>query len=168
MTNKHIKKSKIVEIILNILLFIVAIIMILGIYYIVQIKILKKEYANMFGYTFFEVATGSMSNTIEIGDVVIVKINDNIKENDIIVYKDRNDFITHRLIEIKQEELITKGDANNSEDRSILKNQVLGKVIYIVPKVGIWRKILLTPQILRTNNNCNFTSKHFIYVFSKK
>ena len=168
MTNKHIKKSKIVEIILNILLFIVAIIMILGIYYIVQIKILKKEYANIFGYTFFEVATGSMSNTIEIGDVVIVKINENVKENDIIVYKDRNDFITHRLIKIKQEELITKGDANNSEDRSILKNQVLGKVIYIVPKVGIWRKILLTPQILRTNNNCNFTSKHFIYVFSKK
>ena len=139
---KEHSKINILGYILNFLLFVVAIIMALGIYYIIQIKALQKSYADMFGYTFFEVATGSMSHTIEIGDVVIVKITPEVKENDIIVYKDDKSFITHRLIEINGDELTTKGDANNSEDKHITSNQVLGQVIYIIPKVGIWRKVL--------------------------
>ena len=66
--------SKIISFILNVLLTIVTIIIIIGMYYIYQLKIEKNDYANLFGYTFFEVATGSMSPTMEIGDVVIVKI----------------------------------------------------------------------------------------------
>ena len=168
MTNKHIKGSKILEIILNFLLIIVMLIIVFGIYYIVQIKILNKEYADMFGHTFFEVATGSMSDTIEIGDVIIVKFTKEVEENDIIVYQDGKDFVTHRLIKKNNDELITKGDANNSEDKSITIEQVLGQVIYIIPKVGILRKILLTPQIIRTNIISNFPFRCFVYVFSKK
>lgn len=166
MADKKQMGSKIIGTILNILIFFVMIIMMFGIYYIVQIKVQKKEYANMFGYTFFEVATGSMSPTIEVGDIVIVKFTKDVNESDIIVYKDGKDFITHRLIKIKNNELITKGDANNSEDKSITMEQVLGEVIYTVPKVGIWRKIILTPQILRLDFNCSSFIRRFIYVFS--
>ena len=102
----------------------------------------------MFGYTFFEVATGSMADTINIGDVVVVKVNDEVKENDIIVYKEENSFITHRIIKIDGQNLITRGDANNSEDKPIKSSQILGKVIYTIPKIGIWRKILASPEIL--------------------
>ncbi len=147
MANKKSNGSKILGSILNILLIIVAIILAIGIYYIVQIQVLNKEYANMFGYTFFEVATGSMSPTIEVGDVVIVTLKKEVNENDIIVYKEGNDIITHRLIKKTEDTLITKGDANNSEDKSITSNQIIGEVIHIMPKIGIWRKILLTPQI---------------------
>ena len=35
--------------ILNILLFIVSILIIIGVYYIVQIKVLKNDYSNLFG-----------------------------------------------------------------------------------------------------------------------
>ena len=63
-----------IGIILNILIVLVTIFIIIGIYYLFQIKILNKGYANLFGYTFFQVATGSMSDTIEIGDVIIVSI----------------------------------------------------------------------------------------------
>lgn len=167
MANKKQKASKIIGTILNILISIVMIIMLFGIYYIVQIKFQNKEYANMFGYTFFEVATGSMSPTIEIGDIVIVKVTKDISQNDIIVYKDGKDFITHRLINIKRNELITKGDANNSEDKSITLEQVLGQVIYTIPKVGIWRKILLTPQIIRLNINSNLPFRNYVYVYSE-
>lgn len=168
MTDKKQTGSKIIGTILNILIFFVMIIMMFGIYYIVQIKVQKKEYANMFGYTFFEVATGSMSPTIEIGDIVIVKFTKDVNESDIIVYKDGKDFITHRLIKIKNNELITKGDANNSEDKSITMEQVLGEVIFTIPKVGIWRKIILTPQILRLDFNSSFFIRCFVYVFSEK
>lgn len=101
-----------------------------------------------FGYTFFEVATGSMANTIEIGDIVFVEITKDVNENDIIVYKEKDNYITHRLIKKDGETLTTKGDANNSEDFPININQVLGKVSLTIPKVGIFRKIFLTKEVI--------------------
>ena len=140
--------TKIISCILNILLTIVTIIIIIGMYYIYQLKIEKNDYANLFGYTFFEVATGSMSPTMEIGDVVIVKITKQVEENDIIVYIDGENIITHRLIEINDNELIAKGDANNSEDKPIQQDMVLGEVIKVIPKIGIWRKIFTSSEVV--------------------
>ncbi len=141
--------NKISGIFLNILLIIVTLLIVIGIYYLVQIKVLKNSYANIFGYTFFEVATGSMADTIQIGDAVIVELTNDVKENDIIVYKEDDNFITHRLIGIDENgKILTKGDANNSEDKPIESSQILGKVIYIIPKLGTLRKAILSPQVL--------------------
>ena len=145
---KKTRKINMLGCILNILITVVVVITIIGLYYMAQVKILNKDYANIFGYTFFEVATGSMTNTINIGDIVVVKVNETFKENDIIVYKEENSFITHRVIKIDGQDLITRGDANNSEDKPIKSDQILGKVIYIIPKIGIWRKVLASPEIL--------------------
>lgn len=140
--------EKIISFILNILLIIVTVIIVIGIYYIYQIKVIKNDYANLFGYTFFEVATGSMNPTIEIGDVVIVKITKEIEQNDIIVYIDGENIITHRLIEKNADGLVAKGDANNSEDKPIQESMVLGKVIKILPEIGIWRKVFISPEVV--------------------
>lgn len=146
------KISKIFEYLLNIgIAIIVIIVAILG-YGTFQTKVLKEEYSNIFGYTMFEVATGSMSGTIEIGDYVIVKILDNIdidelETDDIIVFKQNNSIITHRLINIDEEELTTKGDANNTSDTPIKKDAVIGKVIKIVENVAIWKKVFMTPDV---------------------
>lgn len=145
---KKTRKINMIGCILNILITVVVVITIIGLYYMAQVKILNKDYANIFGYTFFEVATGSMTNTINIGDIVVVKVNETFKENDIIVYKEENSFITHRVIKIDGQDLITRGDANNSEDKPIKSDQILGKVIYIIPKIGIWRRVLASPEIL--------------------
>ena len=145
---KKTRKINMLGCILNILITVVVVITIIGLYYMAQVKILNKDYANIFGYTFFEVATGSMANTINIGDIVVVKVNEAFKENDIIVYKEENSFITHRVIKIDGQDLITRGDANNSEDKPIKSDQILGKVIYVIPKIGIWRKVLASPEIL--------------------
>ena len=140
--------NKMCGIILNILLVVVSIILIIGIYYVAQIKICNNEYANLFGYTFFEVATGSMSPTINVGDVVIVKITKEVYEDDIIVYKDGENFITHRLISKDDDKLITKGDANNTEDNPIEESDVLGKVVNTISHIGIWRKAILSPEVI--------------------
>ena len=116
--------------------------------YLIQIKIMNKQYANICGYTFFEVVTGSMANTINIGDVIIVKINSNYEENDIIVYEKEKSYITHRIIEIKEDGIVTKGDNNNTEDEIINKEQILGKVIKVIPKVGTIKRIILEPSII--------------------
>lgn len=141
-------KQKIISCVLNILLVMITIILIIGFYYIYQIKVERNDYANLFGYTFFEVATASMSPTIEIGDVVIVEITKNVNENDIIVYKDEESIITHRLIKKTENELIAKGDANNSEDKPIKEDMLLGKVVNIIPKLGTWRKVFISPEIV--------------------
>ena len=140
--------QKIISFILNILLTIVTVIIIIGFYYIYQIKIVQNDYANLFGYTFFEVATASMYPTIEIGDVVIVKITKEVEKNDIIVYIDGESIITHRLIEKDGDKLIAKGDANNSEDKPIDENMVLGKVTKIISKLGTWRKVFTSTEVV--------------------
>ena len=140
--------NKIISIIINILIVIVTVFIIIGIYYLIQVNLFNKGYANIFGYTFFEVATGSMSNTIEIGDVLIVKITKEVEENDIIVYSEDENFITHRLIKKDKDNLIAKGDANNSEDKPININQVLGKVEKIIPRIGIIRQAILSKEVL--------------------
>lgn len=142
------KLSKILGYILNILIILVTIIIILAIYYFVQIKVFNKPYANIFGYTFFEVATGSMEPIIDVGDVIIVKITNEVNENDIIVCNKDNAFITHRLIKIEEDNFITKGDANNTEDEPMQKSDLVGKVINIIPDFSLWRKIIFTPQVI--------------------
>lgn len=141
--------NKIESITLNIVVIFTFLLIIVGIYYLIQIKILHNPYPNIFGYTVFEVATGSMSGTIEIGDAVIVEITKEVKENDIIVYQEEENFITHRLIRNNEnDELIAKGDANNTEDSPIQRSQVLGKVVKILPKIGILRRMILSSKVL--------------------
>lgn len=140
--------QKLVAIILDLIIFIISVLVIIAGIYAVQTRILKKETAEIFGYTAFEVVTGSMSGTIEIGDLIIVKVTNDVKINDIIVYKDGTNFITHRVIDEKGTEIITKGDANNSQDVPINASQVFGKVELTIPKVGIWKKVLTTPSVL--------------------
>ena len=140
--------KKIINIIFNILIIIVLILIILSVYYIFQMKIQKKDNASIFGYAFFEVATGSMSGTIEIGDVVIVRNTKDVEENDIIVYKENDNYITHRLIKKQKDKYITRGDANNSEDAPIDKEQVYGIVEKVIPKVGVWKKVLFSKEVL--------------------
>ena len=43
----------------------------------------EKEYCNIFGYSIFQIETGSMSKTLEVEDIRIIKLgNDKINKND--------------------------------------------------------------------------------------
>lgn len=144
MKNIIFKIINIVKYILISLIILVAVIVFTNFF---QLKILKKDYPNFFNYSFFVVITNSMAPTIKVNDVILVKVNTDIKPGDIITYKKNNNFITHRVSEIKDNLYIAKGDANNVGDEPILKEVVVGKVIKIFQNLGIWRKVLLTPQV---------------------
>ena len=148
--NKEKKVYKLTSIVLNIFLTISTLILIVLIYNYVQTKIFKKDYCNIFGYTAFKVVSGSMADTINIGDIVIVKIeNDknNININDIIVFKQDEYVITHRVINIDGDKILTKGDANNTEDKTIERNQIIGKVTKVVTNINIWKKVFTSPTV---------------------
>ena len=142
--------KKIFSAILNILIVFVLMLLILVIYSIIQINVFNKSYVNLFGYTALQVKTGSMEDTIHVNDIVVVKILKNkneIKSNDIISYKEEDYIITHRVIEVTEDKIITKGDANNTEDNPITKDAVIGKVTKIVPNISIWIDVFKTKSV---------------------
>ena len=129
------------NIIINLIIFILGIIAILAIWTSIQLNVQNKEYVDIFGYSIFSTETASMSPTIEIGDIVFVKIGEQVQENDIITYKSGNAFITHRIIEIDGDSIIAKGDNNNTQDEAIQRNDIIGKVTYIMNNVEIWKRV---------------------------
>ena len=102
----------------------------LCLYTFVMTEILKQNYVNVFGYTYFVVATGSMSGTIEVNDIVIVKITDDYKVGQVITYIKEDSFITHRVISINDNLIVAKGDVNNVEDDPVSKDNVIGRVVF--------------------------------------
>ena len=91
------------------------------------------------------VPSGSMVPVINPGDIVLTTAvnTESIKLGDIIEYKNskENINIVHRVIEIGGDAntryFITKGDANNAPDADpVFPQAVLGKEIFIIPKVG--------------------------------
>lgn len=101
----------------------------LCIYTFVVTDIMKKDYVNVFGYTYFVVKTGSMSGTLEVDDIIIVKLCKDAKLNDIITYvNDDGEIITHRLVRKVSGKLIAQGDVNNAEDNPITNDQLIGVV----------------------------------------
>lgn len=126
----------------------IAIFILLAIYKFITIKIMKKEYSNIFGYSTFEVISGSMSPSIEKYDIILVKIGANYKINDVITFKEDNSIITHRVIDIKDDIIITKGDANNTKDLPVKKDMVIGKVVNVISRGSVWINIFKTPKVL--------------------
>lgn len=133
--------------ILNTIYVILGIIVIILIYNIIQISILNKPYMNIFGYSFFQVKTGSMSGTMEIGDIIIVKLTTDVEKGDIITYEKEQTLITHRIIQKQEDSIITKGDANNAEDEPIKTNEVVGKVVHILKNIKVWETVIKSPEV---------------------
>lgn len=140
--------KKIAKIFLNILTILIFVILIITIFIKVKGLISNDSYFGAFGYSIFEVSTGSMQPAIKENDIIIVKKTNDYEVGDVITYKKDDAYITHRLIMISNDDYYTKGDANNAEDEVIKKNTVIGEVIKIYSKLGIWQKIFTTPQII--------------------
>ena len=140
--------EKIINIVLNVLIYIFGIILLISIYNNLQVKVFGKDYSDFFGYSIFEVQTGSMKNYINPGDWIIVKSSSDIKLKDVITYKQGEDFITHRVIGVYNDTFVTKGDANNTKDDPIDKKQIVGKVVKIIPHFGILKKTIFNPAVL--------------------
>lgn len=97
---------------------------------------------NFWGYKNFIILSGSMSNTLNEGDIIFVKEKVEIKNNDIISFKEGKSVVTHRVIEILNENdqlfFRTKGDSNKTiDDRLISRNEVEGVYCFKIAKIGL-------------------------------
>ena len=94
------------------------------------------------GFRVYTVQSGSMEPNVKAGGIVVVKSVSNYSVGDVITFRvDQSSQdtppTTHRVAEVHDNELITKGDANEDSDReAILKSQVLGRAVFTLPYLG--------------------------------
>ena len=145
--------KKIFKIIIDILTLLIFLLLIIIIIAKVKMMGSNKDYPEMFGYSVFSVATGSMEPTIKQYDIILVKKQDNYYEQDIVTFPDTNAnnkevYITNRIIKKRGNTIVTKGDNNNAKDATINENIIIGKVVKVFSNGGIWQKVFTTPKIM--------------------
>lgn len=103
--------------------------------------------SGFFKYQTLVVGSDSMKTYIAKGDVVLIsKLNDEeyktLKKGDILAFNSGSKMIIHRIYKIIKRDdgkyFVTKGDNNNQPDQGVVpKNDIVGKVILRVKKVGL-------------------------------
>ena len=107
--------------------------------------IVKSPVPSFAGYSHLIVTTGSMSGTIEEGDLIIIKETNDYKGTDIVTYIREGEKIptTHRILFVYETEdgiyYETKGDANPSSDIELVhESDVCGEVVLVIENFGIF------------------------------
>lgn len=146
------KIQKIFNTISNIFFYILLILLLIYTINIVIYRVIYKDkLPRFFNYYIFNVTSGSMEKEINVGDYIIVKKTNDVKVNDIVTYQKDNYFITHRIIEINGDKVVTKGDANNINDDEISKSDIIGKYICKSKLIGFlskYRFLIIGPIFL--------------------
>lgn len=93
------------------------------------------------GFSFLMVKSESMKPEINVGDVIITgPVNGlpwtEIKPGTIITFEKDDALISHRVVSLEGDTLITKGDANKVSDSPIKMTQVKGVYLFRIPYVG--------------------------------
>ena len=132
--------KKIFRWVFDIILFVILGIALIMAYNHIQINIKGNTYTTMLGYSAFEVSTGSMSGTLEIADAILVKLidqNETVNEDEIVVYSQGTALVTHRIVEVNGNQIVTKGDANSSKDPMPVKYEnCIGIIKFHIPYLG--------------------------------
>lgn len=136
--------KRIIFIIFSIL---VTIILAYNVYNFVSINILKKNFTTVVGYGMLEVVSGSMEPTILKGDIIVIDTDvRKYKVGDIVTFYDsEGSFVTHRIISIVENQVITQGDNNNTEDDAIFMNDIVGKYKFKIRGGGVILAALKSP-----------------------
>ena len=104
------------------------------------------------GYEEMAVLTGSMEPNYPVGSLIFVKEEnpENLQVGDVITYRLSGDtVVTHRVVEINKDEqsVITKGDANESNDGSpVPYSKIVGEAKGKIPYLGYISLNIKTPK----------------------
>ena len=146
-TNEYIKKKKkrkdfIKKIFTTTIYILIIPIIIYNIFLIIMSIVKPYETPSFFGIKSFVIISGSMEPNLNIGDIVLIKSVDEqeLKVNDIISFREGESIITHRIVEIIENEgkkYITKGDNNNAKDSNDVEyKEIEGIFIGKIPYLG--------------------------------
>ena len=111
-----------------------------GVYSLNASRLTGNQMPMPFGYGASVVLSGSMEPELSVGDLLIVREEQAYAEGDIVVYQSGRMAVVHRIVEIGDDYVITRGDANTASDAPISPDAIKGRVIRILPLVGypVW------------------------------
>lgn len=107
----------------------------------------------LFGHQMYFIRTGSMSPYLEPGDVIISKKYDGGeliagKDGDVVTYYGNMngtvELITHRVIEVDGDKVVTQGDFNNVADLPITKDDIEAVMVHKTVVIDKIYKIIST------------------------
>ncbi len=126
-------------------LLLVAFLFGIGIYSFLATAVFGSAMPMPFGMGVSVVMSGSMEPELSVNDVIIVKKTDTFWVGQVVVFQDGNAMTVHRIIEVGEDTVRTKGDANNAEDTPIAKTAIKGKVVAVIPYAGYVVQWLQSP-----------------------
>lgn len=139
------KSRRPIAIIQALLLFLLVALVVSNFYVMIMQVVFKKDLPKVFGFTQAVVVSGSMQPAIEVGDLLILREQKEYRVDDIITFRWNNSLVTHRIIAIDGDRVVTKGDSNNVTDEPIEMSQIEGKVILCISGAGKLIFFLKTP-----------------------
>lgn len=120
----------------------------LNIYTVNALRIGGNAVPMPFGVGAAVVLSGSMEPELSVGDLLIVLDSSSYEIGDVVVYQDGNIAVTHRIVRFSdEEEIVTQGDANNTEDDPISAEAIKGEVVAVIPFVGYVINAIKTPIV---------------------
>lgn len=147
--------KKILKLIVDIITYFLIVLVSLYLIFSLYNRYINKGKLFLIGkYYLFQIATGSMEHSLFAGDYIVVEKSDSYKVGDVITYMEEGYFITHRINSIDGDKITTKGDANNSVDNPISKNQIVGKLLFkeriltYLTRYKIWVIAILIAMII--------------------
>lgn len=135
-----------------IIFFIVSILIGTSIYFCNAQNVFGSSMPMPFGVGISVVLSGSMEPELYKDDLVVIVKKNTYNIHDIVVFQSGNSLIIHRIVSINGNEVITKGDANDATDDPITLDDIKGKEVFKISKIGsvicyiqrsIWIKIVL-------------------------
>lgn len=115
---------------------------------LVVVTLLTSKTDKLFGVRSMVVLSGSMEPYLPVGSVVYVQKSPTYTKGDVISFKTSSGItVTHRITDVAKEKFVTKGDANNSQDKELVASKdVIGKSIFVAPYLGYVIEFLRTPK----------------------
>ncbi|HYF75353.1 MAG TPA: signal peptidase I [Candidatus Nitrosocosmicus sp.] len=144
--------KKVMKLIGNTVTVLLVVIVAMSVFSMLQHRKNPDKLPSVFGYSTMSVLTGSMRPYLQPGDMIVDRIvkAEEIKVGDVVTYKIGSSLVTHRVTEVLTEDskilLMTRGDANNTDDgKPITEEQLIGKVVSRIPYGGYIARFIRSP-----------------------
>ena len=86
-------------------------------------------------YPMAAITSGSMWPVLKEGDLIFIEgiAKEELAVGDVVVYRnhDGGTFTIHRIVDLREDELVTKGDANFNKDDPIAYEDVVGRTVTV-------------------------------------
>lgn len=100
-----------------------------------------------FGVGVAVVLSGSMEPELSVDDVIFVRQQESYAEGDVVVFQSGGSVVVHRIVKLDGETVVTKGDANNTNDAEMNVSAIKGIVTGHVDGLGALVRLLKSPMV---------------------